>query len=263
MSYKSSGFKKFLLTISGVLFIAFFASAVLLLLRVDEILGSGSQMVLEPTRTPEEQQMFENLPESGRYRLRRNATDYQIELFEQLVNAHNDFQEDNSMQNVEAYASAIVRNFIADFYTLSNKNTRTDVGGLQFFSRSMVNDFRNYAIDTFYLYLNQHTDAFGNESLPTVASTTILSFRMETRTVPVEEDELDSDEIILVYNEFWEVIGQEIMTIVIESEWHYEQSSLWQIDQFQTSARFILIQDENDIRLYAIESIPETHESGW
>jgi len=265
MSYNNNGFKKFVLSISGLLLITFLVSSVLLLSRIDEVLGgsSSNQINSEPDRTPEEQQIFDNLPESTKYRLRRSSTDYQIELFEILVHAHDSFQENNTTSNLEDYGGAIVRNFIADFFTLSNKESRTDVGGLQFFSEDLVDNFKNFAIDDFYLYLNQHITAFGSEALPTVSSTTILDVGFEPRTIPIREGDDESEEITLVYNEFWEVIGQEIMTIVIDAQWSYESSSLLSIEQFQTTARFVLVQYENDVKIYAIELVPEEDEGEW
>jgi len=265
MDYKNDRFKKFLLSLSAISLLAFLASSILFLLRMDEVLGGNNQdlLDLEVTRPPEEQQIIDALPDSVTYELRRNATEYQIELFDLLIHAHDAFSETGSNVRIEAYASAIVRNFIADFFTLSNKNSRSDVGGLQFFSDELVDDFRSFAIDDFYLYLNQHIDTFGQDALPTVNSTMILDVRFEPRMIDIEEDEdiEDFDPNTIVYDFMGEVIGREIMTIVIDAEWRYEPSSLLQINQFQTSARFILVHYEDEIRLYSIEQIIEEDEN--
>jgi len=270
MDYKNDRFKKFLLFLSAISFLAFVVSSTLLLLRVNEVFGRNDQGLLDiqATRPPEEQRVIDALPESTGYELRRNATEYQIELFDLLIQAQNDFAHDafpttGSDVRTEAYASAIVRNFIADFFTLSNKNSRSDVGGLQFFSSELVDDFRSFAIDDFYLYLNQHIDYFGHNALPTVNSTTVLDVRFEPHIIEIDEEDEDLDEFdeaTFIYDDFGVLIGREIMTIVIDAEWTYEPSTLWQISQFQTSARFVLIQNEDEVRLYVIEHLPDENE---
>jgi len=257
MDYKNDKFNQFLIFLSIFSLLIFFVSLVFLISRMNEVLGRDNQDLSEIEITsPLEQQTSDDLPSIG-YELRPNATDYQLELFDKLIHAHQSFYEEDSTRNLEEYASVIVRNFIADFFTLSNKHSRSDVGGLQFFSDEVVDDFRNFAIDDFYLYLNLHLDNFEHETLPTVNSTTILDVRFEPRIVEIDEEDLDEiDADTLVYDYMGELIGREIMTIVIDAQWTYATSTLWQIEHFQTSASFVLISYEDEVRIYVIEQIP-------
>lgn len=61
--------------------------------------------------------------ESMNYHLRSNATDYQIELFEELREA---VEADDEQRIIEEVA----KNFIADVYTWTNKEDMWDVGGM-------------------------------------------------------------------------------------------------------------------------------------
>ena len=261
MSNGSKKFKRFLLHISLLLGITLLVSGAMLLTEIDEVLGrnrNNTEETEEP-RTTEEQAIIDELPPSE-YTLRRNSTEYQIELFEILALAHNQFYETESDTDLEDYATAMVRNFVADFFTLSNKNSRADVGGMQFFSEDLEDDFRRYAIDTFYLYLNQHIEMFGRESLPTVESTTILSVRFEPRMIEIEEENGEASE---GHNPlgYEGPQGEEVRTIVIEIEWSYANSTLQDIDQFQTSARFVLMEVEDEgLRIFLIEPIEESCE---
>jgi len=254
-------FKKVLLYISVILGIAFLVGGILLLSQIDEVLGRNVAEVDEQTeqqteRPPVEREPIDELTDSVKYTLRRNATDYQLELFDLLVNAHEQFYADKSDENLEIYASAIVQNFVADFFTLSNKSSRSDVGGLQFFSEDTVDNFRSFAIDEFYLYLNQYIEMFGSESLPTISSTTILEIEFGTRTIEIEDEngELD-DEAENV------PVEKEVRTIIIDIEWSYESTTLSDIDEFQTAARFVLVEHEESVRIYIIELIETDDEN--
>ena len=263
MVSQNKKFKKTLLVISAILGVILLVSGAVLLLRINTPTGSDNVEVEEPPRTPEEQRIIEQLPESDGYTLRRNPTEYQIGLFELLVNAHDQFYETESDEDLKNYASAIARNFVADFFTLSNKSSRTDVGGLQFFSEDLVDNFRNFAVDEFYLYLNQYIRIFGNESLPTVESTTILNVEFGTRIIEIEdENNADGEEDSFGYGYGYtygndlleeEIRGEEIRTIIVDIEWSYASSTLQFINEFQTAARLILIEREEGVRIYIIE----------
>jgi len=245
-------FKKSLLFISAVLSVAFLVGGVLLLDQVDMVLGRneviGGDITDEQRPSEEGQRPIDELPESDLdgYTLRRQATGYQIELFELLVHAHDQFYATGLDDDLKDYASAIVRNFVADFFTLSNKNSRSDVGGLQFFSEDIIDDFRSFAIDEFYLYLNQYIKKFGIESLPTVSSTTILTIEFDYLTIEIENEngELEDEDVIL---------DEEVRTIIIDTRWSYEHTTLPYIDEFQTMARFVLVEREESVRIYIIE----------
>lgn len=253
MSNKGNIFKKILLHISLLLGIVLLVSGFLLRAEINEVLGRNDVEETEEPQAPEVQARIDELPPTE-YVLRRNPTEYQIELFEILAYAHDQFYETESDADLKDYAAAIVRNFVADFYTLSNKSSRTDVGGIQFFSEDIEDNFRSYAIDTFYLYLNQHIEMFGSESLPTVSSTTILSVEFGYRMVEIDEEEDNDDSF--GYGELPR--EEEVRTIVVEIEWTYATSTLQDIEEFQTSARFILMEVEDEgLRIFLIGPIEE------
>jgi len=259
--------RKILLSVSAILGIVLLVGGLLLVNQMNAMLGNDSEdddTAIEETFSPEMERIIEELPPSEGYELRRNPTEYQLELFERLVNSHDQFNETGADEDLKVYATTIVQNFIADFFTLSNKNSRTDVGGLQFFSEDVVSNFRSSAIDEFYLYLNQYLDIFGSESLPTVESTTILSAEFEYRTIELEDDE--DDEASEEYTSFGyydfveeeEEQGEQVRALVIDVEWSYANSTLLYIDEFQTEARFVLIEVEDEgVRIFQIETPEE------
>ena len=272
-------FKKILLSISAILGIVLLISGAILMYHISTILGSNDvdddyyYEVIEEPPSEEEGRIIEELPPTNGYTLRRNPTEYQLELFDRLVNAHDRFAETASDEDLKAYASAIVQNFVADFFTLSNKNSRTDIGGLQFFSEDVRDNFRTSAIDEFYLYLNQHLEMFDRELLPTVISTTILEVGFDTRIIETEEDEEDDEcenydywgnciDDLYNYHGFGydeeEPVGEEVRAIVIDISWSYASSTLMYINEFQTEARFVLIEVEDEgVRIFQIEIVED------
>ena len=257
MSSLDVKFKRGLLCVSVILGIALLVGGVLLLSQIDTILGRNTEVVNEqPERPSVEGSPIVEAPESNGngYTLRMNATDYQLELFDLLVNAHNQFYASESDENLKDYASAIVRNFVADFFTLSNKNSRSDVGGLQFFSEDVMDNFRSFAIDEFYLYLNQYIEMFGSESLPAVESTMVLKIEFGTQIIEMEDENGER-------NDEDAPLEEEVRTIIIDVEWSYGHTTLPDIDAFQTTARFVLVEHEESVKIYVIELIEIDYEN--
>jgi|GEM_PF-1042299 len=273
MSFKDK-FRKIYFEISVVLGISFLVICILLVLQLHTLLignveeNSDEYEATAPSVVRNE--VAERSDIIG-YQLCRNSTEHQIELFELLIIAHDQFNETQWDRDLKAYAEIIARNFVADFFTLSNKSSRTDVGGLQFVYEDLVDQFSTFAIDTFYLYLNQHIERFGHDALPTVATTTILSSSFESYWIEIEvdEDEYEEEEPTeppwpWLYNEEeQEPLKEEIRIIVIEIEWTFEHSNLFHLSAFQTSARIVLLENETGARIHSIGLIEEPSENGY
>lgn len=99
------------------------------------------------------------------YVVRFNATPLQTQLFKDLEKAYEE-KDDKKI------AGLIAQNFIADFYTLSNKTLKNDVGGVQFWSEDIRLNFRNKAINSFYYNLETYIHDFGKTDLPEVSEFT-------------------------------------------------------------------------------------------
>ena len=118
--------------------------------------GKSSDNVIKPTPP-----IVEKVPDE--YQLSDVATAYQKEVFEELVTAQHAYKDKYTELTKEEYATLVVKNFIADFYTWSNKTGRNDVGGVQFIAEEMRSTFRKQAIDGFY----ENLDVNLNDTLKT------------------------------------------------------------------------------------------------
>ena len=96
------------------------------------------------------------------YTLREDATSYYKSLYKKLSKVLEDEID------YDKYSSLVSQMFVCDFYTLSNKSNKNDVGGFQFVYNEYKNDFQKYATDT--VYKSVLNNVYGNrkQDLPTV-----------------------------------------------------------------------------------------------
>ncbi|MBQ9023710.1 MAG: hypothetical protein IJ105_00645 [Bacilli bacterium] len=73
------------------------------------------------------------------------------------------------------YSELVAKLFIIDFFTLDNKMTKNDVGGVQFVYSKYKTSFIDKARDEFYKYLKNNLDGKRNQDLPKVSKITVES----------------------------------------------------------------------------------------
>lgn len=100
------------------------------------------------------------------YHLRSNATKYQTELFRELTKA-----VDNGTDKQEI-ARLVAENYIADFYTWSNKDGTYDVGGMYYVYSPQKTAIYTQARNTFYKYVSYYINQFGAKNLLEVENIT-------------------------------------------------------------------------------------------
>lgn len=82
------------------------------------------------------------------YKLLENKTQLYKDEFETLDEILN-----SEEINYDEYAKQVAKMFIIDFYTLSNKESKNDIGGTEYIKESMRDNFIEEARSTFYKYL--------------------------------------------------------------------------------------------------------------
>ncbi len=102
------------------------------------------------------------------YQLKENKPSKYKKLFEELKEILN---EENV--NEENYVKKISEMFIYDFYSLSDKTAKTDVGGTDFVYKEVLENFLQNAQDTYYKYVESNVYNNRKQSLPTVSNITI------------------------------------------------------------------------------------------
>ena len=100
------------------------------------------------------------------YHLRSNATKYQTELFKDLTKAVEDGSEKYEI------AKLVAENYVADFYTWSNKDGTYDVGGMYYVYSPQKTTIYTQARNTYYKYVTYYINEFGANNLLEVENIT-------------------------------------------------------------------------------------------
>ena len=167
------------------------------------------------------------------YTLSETATEYQKEIYDELIENQTAFEESWTPETESAYAESVVKNFIADFFTWSNKGGRNDVGGLQFVYPLYRSDFRNKAVDVFYLYLDYYIEEFGADQLLTVENVKVTG--------------VDPNYVYTMPD------GTEMDGTYVYAEWTYTDSDELDLSKFPTETGFIVVEKENQLVLIEIQ----------
>lgn len=104
------------------------------------------------------------------YTLKDTATDYYKDLFSKLKTT----LSSDSIDEKE-YASILSQMFVTDFYTLSNKMTSSDIGGVEFVAADYQDNFKSAAQNSIYKSVKSNIYGDRTQELPTVTKASIDS----------------------------------------------------------------------------------------
>lgn len=142
--------------------------------------------------------VISNINDYG-YTLDDRDSDYMKEVFQELEDILNATEVD-----YQAYAEALAKLFVIDFYTLNNKINKYDVGSLEYILSSGVDTFRQKAQDTIYRDILDNTYRDRIQDLPEITNVTILN--TEETTYTLNEEEVNAIKVEMNY-EYREDLG--------------------------------------------------------
>lgn len=154
------------------------------------------------------------------------VSDTDTKLFKENFNELKKILNAKEVDN-KKYAETITKLFVIDFFTLSNKTSKNDVGGVQFVYDSYKKDFIDGARDTIYKQVHSLvTDDKSNSDLPTVTK--------------VKIDDIDE----ISPASMFEGLGftEDQVGYMINISWEYKNK-----DDFQTNATIIIVPDGNKL----------------
>ena len=155
------------------------------------------------------------------------VSDTDTKLFKENFNELKKILNAKEIDN-KKYAETVAKLFVIDFFTLSNKTSKNDIGGVQFVYGGYQKDFIDGARDSIYKQVHSLvTDDKSNKDLPTVT---------KVKVHEVEE--------ISPYNMFdFEVeFFKEEVGYSVTISWEYKND-----DAFQREATIILVPDGNKL----------------
>ena len=181
----------------------------------------AKKMFFEKTEV-QENKVLKTIDKYG-YTLKDNKTSKYKKMFEELTEilTKEDIDE-------EAYVKKITEMFIYDFYSLEDKASKTDIGGVDFVHKDVLQNFLIAAEDTYYKYVESNIYNNRQQRLPVVDDITIESVNQDSYTIAggATDDK----------------------AFFVKVNWDYTDSSF---DSYQKSAELVFV--HNDVRLDLVE----------
>lgn len=187
---------------------------------------------------------------SMKYTLRDNATEYQKECFAELKNAVETGADENTIVGL------VAKNYVADFYTWTNKQGQYDVGGMEYVN-SEKNETIEYrqniyikARDGFYKYLNEYINQYGASNLLEIQSINVTNVSNNDYLYIMHE----YIETIQTGEDTWEKIydNVEYKCFNVSLTWTYKPETKLNLSDYATSINLLVI--ENDGRYEIVEA---------
>lgn len=159
------------------------------------------------------------------YKLSDNKSEKYKKLFYNLEDVLKEKNVDE-----EEYVKIISKMFIIDFYSLSDKLAKTDVGGSDFVYSAVLADFLEKAQDTIYKYVESNLYGERAQKLPTVSEVKVESVEKMPFT---HGEKVDED------------------AYTVKVSWSYTDTST--SNGYQDSATLTFIHDDKKMVLVASE----------
>ena len=147
------------------------------------------------------------------YHLRSNATDFQVGLFEEL----NSLIKDGSDES--AIAASVAENFVADFYTWTNKDSSYDIGGMYYVFGKTKNNVYVQARNTFYKYVAYYMNTYGKDDL------------LEVESIDTENPQKTT----------FEYEGKTYDAYFVTCRWTYKKCSNFPVERYITKSYFTVV----------------------
>ena len=158
------------------------------------------------------------------YELKENKSKKYKKLFTELKEI---LQKDPVKE--EEYVKKISEMFITDFYSLNDKITKSDVGGVDFLYSSVVENFLLNAEDTYYKYLESNLYNNRKQSLPEVDEVTIEEVTNSPFNLADHVDE---------------------KAYVVKVKWTYTET---EFSNYQSNATLVFVHDNNKLCLVELQ----------
>ena len=123
----------------------------------------------------------------------------------------------------EKYVELISKLFIIDFYTLDNKLTNLNIGGVEFIHSEIVDNFKEKAKATIYKYVENNMYGDRNQKLPVVKEVEITKIEQKAF---IYDDNVDNK------------------AFYVNASWEYEKDL-----EYETSKTLIFVHEDNKLSL--------------
>lgn len=138
-------------------------------------------------------QITNQIDEFG-YTLEDRDTSLFKEMFESLKTLLNQEEYDK-----KEYITLISELFIIDLYTINNKISKYDVGGLEYVYTDAVSSLKSVVQNSIYKNVENNIDGTRSQSLPEVSSISVTNITDYTYTMP-DKSKVDGYKVVLSWS---------------------------------------------------------------
>ena len=156
------------------------------------------------------------------YSLKENKPKEYKDMFKELEKILNEEEIDE-----EKYVSQISKMYIYDFYSLNDKAAKTDVGGVDFVYKEVLDNYLKKAQDTYYKYVESNIYNNRKQNLPVVTNINVEKVEKKAFAYGDKTDD---------------------KAYYVDMTWEYTNSSF---NGYQKEATLVFIHD--DIKLCLVE----------
>ena len=179
------------------------------------------------------------------YSIGNNPTDINKTYFKELNKALDGetLTDDNgnSYSGDEAIAETVVKNFICQYYTWTNKDGNYDIGGMQYIYTEKQSDFETYTLYNFYEDMDLYLSQDGRDSLIQVKDVTINSVsKVDDYTVTYTDENSAEQSVAL-------------SCIDVNASWSYESDTKMSTSDIQSGATFHVVNNNGRWEIGGIE----------
>lgn len=179
------------------------------ILRITLKKTTGSGDVIKPDSS--------SAMKNDQYTIGNNPTQLQQDEFKELTAALKD-------KDPKKITEHLVKSFIADYFTWTNKDGNYEVGGLQYIYGPMYTSFQEQSRWEFYKDLDLYISQYGRENLLEVTDITLTE--------------------VVYAGKFDHYSGEQYEAYYVEASWNYKPSSKIDVNSFQKTGYFTVIDND-------------------
>lgn len=131
-------------------------------------------------------------------------------------------------------AESVVKCFITEYYTWTNKDGNYDIGGMQYIFSDRRKDFETYTRYNFYADMDLYLTQYDRSQLIQVKDVTVNSVTPTDAFTSVNND---------AWYDCW----------AVDASWTYEEGSVMSTDSIQNHAVFLVVNHDGRLEIAAID----------
>ena len=133
-------------------------------------------------------------------------------------------------------SSALVKCFVTEYYTWTNKQGNFDIGGIQYIFTDRQSDFASYTRNDYYADMDLYISQLGSKNLMQVSEVTVT-------------DAVESEDMVVL-----NAAGEEVTypCVTVTAQWSYESCSM-DLSAAQTGGVFQVVNHDGRMEIASIQ----------